>query len=175
MGFTRGAGGRSTFTGGSPRGSTAPRCPATTPRSMRSKIWDVVNFVLALPYEPELLTEATHAAAGSDGRRGVRPALRLAGPAAGPTMDDDLITTAAANLGVIPRKFSNCRHLESGAFPCGTGAFSSPWPPSSAWRLWCTHRFRRTGGCRWRPNPASIRTSFPRSAGKSTACSSSSW
>ena len=56
---TRGAGGRSTSTGGSPRGSTAPRCRRTTRRSSPSEIWDLVNFVLALPYEPELLEGAT--------------------------------------------------------------------------------------------------------------------
>ena len=47
------------LSGGSPRGSTAPRCRRHYPSPLNEKkIWDLVNFVLALPYEPELLTDA---------------------------------------------------------------------------------------------------------------------
>ena len=43
--------------------------PAHYPSPLNeAKIWDLVNFVLALPYEPELLKDAPAAAAGHGGR-----------------------------------------------------------------------------------------------------------
>ena len=77
---TRAEGGRSTFSGGSPRGSTVRRCPRTTRRRFDDKkVWDLVNFVLALPYEPELLRDAPPAPAAPAALTAARERIALSG------------------------------------------------------------------------------------------------
>ena len=59
------------------KGITGAQMPAHYPTINHEQIWDLVNFVLALPYEPDLLedgepssppAEAAAAAASTDGR-----------------------------------------------------------------------------------------------------------
>jgi mono/diheme cytochrome c family protein len=45
------------------KGINGAQMPAHYPTINEQKIWDLVNFVLALPYQPELLTEANSTAA----------------------------------------------------------------------------------------------------------------
>ncbi len=53
------------------KGINGAQMPAHYPSPLNEqKIWDLVNFVLALPYEPELLKDATSAARA---RRWPRP------------------------------------------------------------------------------------------------------
>ena len=51
------------------KGITGAQMPAHYPTINEKQIWDLVNFVLALPYQPELLKDAPagHARTGGDG------------------------------------------------------------------------------------------------------------
>ena len=62
------------------KGINGAQMPAHYPSPFNEKkIWDLVNFVLALPYEPELLKDAPAAAAGAGRRRERRRAVTRAG------------------------------------------------------------------------------------------------
>ena len=67
--------------------------PAHYPSPLNEqKVWDVVNFVLALPYEPELLKDAgTRPAGHGSGLSCGRPVMR--GP--DPEMDTGSMTESA--------------------------------------------------------------------------------
>ena len=51
------------------KGINGAKMPAHFPAVDAEKIWDIVNFVLALPYEPTLLEGATLRVPGPPGRR----------------------------------------------------------------------------------------------------------
>ena len=57
------------------KGINGAQMPAHYPTINEQKIWDLVNFVLALPYQTELLTDASSTAAGPDNCLHGRPAL----------------------------------------------------------------------------------------------------
>ncbi len=57
------------------KGINGAQMPAHYPTINEQKIWDLVNFVLALPYQPELLTDASSTAAAPTIASTAGPAL----------------------------------------------------------------------------------------------------
>ena len=125
-----------------------------------SEIWDLVNFVLALPYEPELLKGRSPSPAHS-----LAPAVTQNAPASRPA--SRRLSPTAVRISRTARPVATLAHPfrprtsgtarlaaprpnrpRQGALPCGTGASCLASSPCSAWPRSSTPPSTRTGGCR---------------------------
>ena len=171
------------------KGINGAKMPAHYPTLEPERVWDLVNFVLALPYEPKLLEGASLPAAPpasapkvADTKYELAPRLergsttRPRSALGGGTRAESRNANSSESVSVAnvsgsgpPPASSTPRGPSKGAFPCVTGVSCSPWPRCSASGPSSMRHSPPIGGSRTR---RATRTTSSRSSAKRSTASS---